>query len=123
MSFNVRVTHGIGDLQRDASRVPVKAARKMVRVVKKNTTEGQKIAQALARAASGRHGSAYYKRITSEMISPLEGEYGPHGDVAGRAVGGGWRHGPPNTDLPKSADVIGPKFASDAGEIFDGLFW
>lgn len=121
--MRVNITHSIGDLERDARAIPAKAARKMVGVVKKNTTEGRKLAQGFARTSSGPHGTAYYKRITDEMLSPFVGEYGPNGDVVGNAVGGGWRHGPPNTDLPRSADIQGPKFAKDMGDVLDGLFW
>lgn len=121
----MRVTcrHTLGDLERDAMAAPVKMAVKMAAVVKTNTTDGNKLAQGLAKAASGPHGKFYYKRLTAEVKSPLVGEYGPHGEVRGNAVGGGWRNGPPNTDLPKSADVQGPKFADDAGKILDQAFW
>lgn len=120
---SVRVTHGIDALAKDARRVPAKALPRMTKVVDKNTKQGMKVAQGLAKSRAGRHGTNYWKRITSEMVSPLVGEYGPTGDVAGNAVGAGWRNGPPNTDLPKSADLQGPRLASDAGKIFNGLFW
>lgn len=118
---SVRVTHGIDMLAADARRIAVTTKPKMARVMKKNVTEGNKVAQRFAKAASGPHGKSYWKRLSGEMTGPLQGEYGPHD--GGTPVGGGWRNGPPNTDLPKSADVIGPKFAKDAGDILDGLFW
>lgn len=119
----IRVSHSIGDLARDAARVVAKAGPGMTRVVRKNTMQGNKLAQGIARRASGPHGTNYYKRLTDEMTGPLTGEYGPTGTVAGNAVGGGWRNGPPNNDLPKSADVIGPRFAKDVGDLPERWFW
>lgn len=117
---SVRVTHGIDMLAADARRIAVTTKPKMARVVTKNVTEGRKSAQKFAKGASGPHGKSYFKRITDEMTGVLTGEYGPHD--GGTPVGGGWRHGPPNTDLPRSADVIGPKFAKDAADLLD-VFW
>lgn len=119
----IRVNHTIGGLRRDMDKIARTAAPKMSRVVKRNTTQGEKLTQRIARGAAGPHGLNYWKRITSEMVGPLTGEYGPTGEVAGNAVGAGWRHGPGNTDLEKSLDVQGPKFAKDVGDVADGLFW
>jgi hypothetical protein len=119
----IRVFHGIDDLANDLKRIPAKARKEGSKIVRTNVREGREQARMYARASSGPHGKSYYKRITSEMLGPLEGEYGPTGQVAGNAVGGGWRNGPPNMDLPKSADVIGPQFADDIGDMVDGLFW
>lgn len=122
--MSVRVRHTIGDLERDCVKVIATARPRMTKVVKKNAEQGAKIMQGIARGAAGPHGSNYYKRISGELTGPLTGEFGPSGDVDGNAVGAGWRHGPPNTDMPKAADLQGPRFASDAGKIFDnGLFW
>lgn len=118
----VRVEHNIGDLASDLASIPVTVNRKAVTVVARNVTQGRKLAQKFARASSGPHGRNYWKRITDES-SGLSGEYGPTGDVVGNAVGAGWRNGPPNTDLPKSADIQGPKFADDIGDILDKAFW
>lgn len=120
--MRIRVEHSIGDLADDYAKVPVRAVREMVAVTRRNVRQGNTLARRLARASSGRHGKNYYKRITGEMTGPFEGEYGPTGAVEGRAVGAGWRNGPGNTDLPRSADIQGPKFAKDAGNILDGLF-
>ena len=119
----IRVTHDIDDLAGDLTRIATTTRPKMVGVVRKNVERGNAAAQSFARASSGLHGKNYYKRITAEMTGPLEGEYGPHGDVVGNAVGAGWRSGPGNTDLQKSADLIGPRFAKDAGDILDRAFW
>ena len=118
--MRVKVTHSIGDLASDLSGVPVGFARKAPGVVKKHVREGNKIAQGFARDKSGPHGKNYFKRLTSEMTGPLEGEYGPHD--GGTPVGAGWRHGGPNLDLPNSADIIGPRFGDAVGDLADELF-
>lgn len=120
---SVRVTHSIGALAADCATIATTTKLKMSKVVKRNTEQGNKVAQGIARGRSGIHGKNYWKRLSAEMIGPLEGEYGPHGDVVGNAVGAGWRHGPPNTDLEKSLDIQGPKFAADVSATADGLFW
>ena len=120
---SIRVEHTLHDLARDCERVAVKARKRMVTVVPKQIKQGNAAAQRFARAAAGPHGTNYYKRITAEMTGALSGEFGPTGDVAGNAVGAGWRNGGPNTDLAKAADIQGPKFAKAAGDILDGLFW
>jgi hypothetical protein len=114
--------HNIGDLADDLRTIAVTAKPKMAVVVARDVGEGLRLAQGFARSASGIHGTNYYKRITSEMTGLLVGEFGPTGDVRGNAVGAGWRHGV-NTDLPKAADIIGPKLARDVGDVLDGLFW
>lgn len=119
----VRVEHSIGDLVADCSKIPVQMVTEGSKVVRRSVREGNALARAAARGSSGVHGKNYFKRITGEMTGPLEGEYGPHGDVVGNAVGGGWRNGPPNTDLEKSLDVIGPKFAKAVDDMVAGLFW
>jgi hypothetical protein len=117
----VRVFHGIDDLRSDLAGIPPRMVREGTKIVRKNTREGRDQARVYARGLSGPHGKSYWKRITDEMIGPLEGEYGPHG--GGLPVGGGWRHGAPNTEMARSADVIGPQFADDVGDMVDGLFW
>lgn len=119
----IRVTHDIDDLTADLTRIPPQMVRDGNKVVRRSIREGNALARSAARAASGPHGKNYFKRITAEMTGPLEGEYGPHGNVVGNAVGAGWRNGPPNTDLEKSLDVVGPKFAKAVDDMVDGLFW
>lgn len=118
-----RVQHTIGDLVTDCARIGTTTRPKLVPVVRRNVVEGRRLAQKFARAASGPHGKRYYKRITDEMTGPLEGEYGPTGDVVGNAVGAGWRHGPPNTDLQKSADIQEVKFGKDVRDVVKKQFW
>lgn len=118
--MRIHVEHsGITDLASDLRTVAVQAPARMVRVVGKNVRLGERTAKRLAKASSGPHGENYFKRITSES-SGLEGEWGPHD--GGVPVGGGWRHGE-NTDLPRSLDIVGPKFAKDVHDEVDDLFW
>ena len=117
--MRVVVHNDLSDLAADMRAIPSKFKAKAPGVVRKNVSAGNKIAQGIARARSGPHGAAYWKRLTWESAG-LQGEYGPHD--GGTPVGGGWRHGR-NTDLPPSADQIGPKFAKDVGDLADGLFW
>jgi hypothetical protein len=119
--MRVSVSHTLDDLQRDLARGPVTLVREGSALVRRNVTEGRVLAQGFAREKSGPHGKAYFKRITDEMTGPMTGEYGPHD--GGIPVGAGWRHGPPNTDLPRSADLIGPKLLDDARSLLDRIFW
>lgn len=121
MKINVTTTTKI--LERDCRDIAVKGTARLARVVRRNTEQGNRLAQRFARESAGPHGKFYFKRITAEMTGPLSGEYGPEGDVVGNAVGGGWRNGPPNTDLPRSADIQGPKFADEVGDTFGKMFW
>lgn len=119
--MRVSVQHRLGDLSRDLVRVATTTRPKVAQAVHRNVAQGNAIAQRFARESSGPHGLNYYKRLTAEVIGPLEGEYGPEGNVVENAVGAGWRNGPVNTDLPRSADIQGPKFARDVGAALDGL--
>lgn len=117
-----RLEHGIGDLASDMAKIPPRAIKDMSAVVKRNTKYGEGVAKRFARERAGIHGKNYFKRITSES-SGLTGEYGPTGTVRDNAVGAGWRNGPPNTDLERSQDIVGPKLAADVRDALDGLFW
>lgn len=119
--MSVHVSHSIGDLAKDMANIARKVKPDMARIVKRNTHQGNMLARKFAREASGPHGKNFYKRYTSEMVDPLTGEYGHN--VGSAPVGGGWRHGPPNNDLPKSADIIGPKFANDVQDKPGEWFW
>lgn len=121
--MRVQVQHTIGDLAKDCARVGRTMQPKMARVVKKHTTEGNREARRIAKGAAGPHGTNYYKRIGSEMLTPLEGEYGPEGSPKTDFVGAGYRNGGPNTDLEKSLDIVGPKFRRAVDDVIDGLFW
>lgn len=112
----------LDDLASDLHDASVRVKRGAPKVVRKNNRAGRTLARRIARKSAGIHGRKYFKRITDEMTGPLRGEYGPTALQGGEEyVGAGWRNGPGNTDLPKSADVIGPKFAKDAADLLDGL--
>lgn len=118
----IRVTHHIDDLADDLRAITIRAPKDMSGVVRSNVKYGRELAQTIARAKSGPHGKAYHKRITSEMTDPLQGEYGPSGRPKTEFVGAGFRSGT-NTDLPTSADAVGPKFADDVRRLPDKWFW
>lgn len=117
--MGIRFEHNLGDLTSDLRTIATTTQARMVKVVHKNVKLGERIARRLARESSGPHGLNYYKRITGDMTGPLEGEYGPR---SGNMIGGGWRHGE-NTDLPRSADQVGPRFAKTVQDEVDDLFW
>jgi hypothetical protein len=119
----IRVTHSIGDLASDMAKIPPRAVKDLSGIVRSNTKAGEKLGRAFAKSGAGPHGKNYYKRFGWEMLGPLTGEYGPHGDVLNNAVGAGWRNGPPNTDLERSLDIIGPKFRADVQDAPGAWFW
>lgn len=118
--MKIRVFHDLDDLAEDLRTIATTTKARMHGVVRDNVRLGEHTAQRLAKASSGPHGLNYWKRITGEMTGDLDGEYGPH--AGGLPVGGGWRHGE-NTDLPRSVDIVGPKFAKDVSDEVDDLFW
>lgn len=117
--MSIRVEHSLDDLARDLRTIATTTKARMVGIVRDNVAFGERTAQRFAKESSGSHGLNYFKRITGEMTGELEGEYGPH---TGNMIGGGWRHGE-NTDLARSTDVVGPKFAKDVHDEVDDLFW
>ena len=118
----LRVIHHIGDLADDLAKIPPTARRDMADTVRKNGDAGLRYAKGLARSLAGPHGKAYYKRLSMEMTGPLTAEYGPEGSPKTDFVGVGFRHGV-NRDLPKSADIVAPKFARDVERLADRWFW
>jgi len=118
----IRFVHDIGDLVSDLETIAGQVRPRAAALVARKVNHGREVARGIAREASGPHGTNYYKRITSEMTGDLQGEIGPTGEVEGRAVGAGWRHGE-NTDMARTADIIGPSLAADAGDMAADLFW
>lgn len=121
--MRVKVTHDIDDLANDLAAIPVRFIKSAPRVVLKNAKWGNRKAQEFARAKAGPHGKNYYKRLSAEVTGLLSAEYGPEGVPKSDFVGVGFRHRGPNMDLPNSADLVGPRFAKDVGDLIDGLFW
>ena len=119
--MRVVVINDLSDLADDMAAIPVEFSARAGAVVRRYVNEGNKVAQGIAKAKAGPHGKSYYRRMSAEMTGPLSGEYGPHD--GGTPVGAGWRHGGGNTDLPESADLVGPRFADAVVNMADGLFW
>lgn len=118
----VSVTHGIGDLASDLAKIPPRAIKDLTAIVRRDTKYGETVAKRLARESAGPHGASYWKRISSEGKG-LVGEIGPTGTVRNNAVGAGWRNGPPNADLERMQDILGPKVASDVHDATGKWFW
>lgn len=127
---SIRVTHSIDDLSGDLARIAGETRPRMRGVVRDGVKVGTALARGFAKEKSGPHGSRYYKRITGSMDrglglfgNTISGEYGPTGIPKTDFVGAGFRHGI-NTDLPRSADIVGPSFLrsvdDELGDIFDG---
>lgn len=121
MTLRVRVRHTIDRLADKYEKIPAQALVGMNKIVRENVDYGRDLAKALAREKAGPHGQSYYKRITSEMTGPLEGEYGPTGSPKSEFVGVGFRSGI-NTDLPQSADRVGPAAAADLRRLITRLY-
>ena len=131
--MRVVVRHHIGRLADDLAKIPVKAHKDMLGVVRKNLRIGNDLAKANARASSGRHGKYYPGRFRVNMYGAAAalsggglygGEYGPSGHPQGEmSFEGGSRNQKPHRDLQRSLDVVGPKFADDAARLADGWFW
>lgn len=118
--MRVRVVHSIDRLAQQQAQRPVRLAAEAPRIVKDNADFGRDLARALARERAGRHGSAYWKRINSEMTGSLEAEFGPDGTPKSEFVGVGFRHGR-NTDLPKAADKAAAALAADVRKLLSRL--
>lgn len=126
--MRVRAIHNIDGLARDVEKIGVKTRPAMVSVVRDGLKVGTALARTYAKESAGPHGRAYFKRINSEMHgsgglfgNTISGEYGPAGIPKTEFVGAGFRNGH-NTDLPRSADIVGPSFGRsvnvEVGELF-----
>lgn len=123
--MRVTVKSTIDDLEADLRTMTVEGRVQMVRAVERNADRGVLLARGFATRSAGRHGKHYPNSITAEPRGELKWEYGPD---SARPQGGmsfeyGSRNQPPHLDLAKSADIIGPKLASDVGDLVDKLFW
>ena len=133
---SIRVRHaGVTRLAADMKHiVTVEAPRDMVATVRESVSYGTKLARANAKRTAGKHGKWYPSSITADQrtgrgagfgVLLYSGEYGP--DPARRQGGmsfeNGSRNQPPHHDMAKSADVVGPMFASKVAKQPDGWFW
>ena len=119
--MRIKVRHTVDRLADKYEKIPAQAIVGMHKIVADNVDYGRDLAKALAREKAGPHGQAYHKRITSEMTGLLEGEYGPTGSPKTEFVGVGFRSGI-NTDLPQSADRVGPAAAADLRKLITRLY-
>lgn len=119
--MKIRVRHQIDRLADDYAELPAKATVGLARITRNNVDYGRDLARALARESAGPHGKNYWKRISSEMTGAFEGEYGPTGEPKTDFIGAGFRSGI-NTDLPQSADKMGPAAAADVRKLITRLF-
>jgi hypothetical protein len=120
--MRVRVIGGVGDLARDLEGVAVRVKPDMRGVVNESRKSAEMRARGFAREKAGPHGKDYHKRISSEMTGELAAEIGPSGVPKSNFVGAGFRHGV-NTDLPRTADIVGPEMAAGVRRKIGGWFW
>lgn len=131
--MQIKVEHHIGDLFDDMVRIAKQAGPDMKAVVREAAKVGNDVAKENAKRSSGKHGKLYPRAFTWEMRPAFHGfgasvysaEYGP--DIA-RPQGGmsfeyGSRNQKPHLDLARSADLIGPSFAQEVGQLPDKWFW
>lgn len=129
----VNVRGGVTDLIADLDKIRAEAPSKLRGVVSDGIKAGTVLAKNNAQRSSGRHGKRYPSAITAEMRAAYRygdgtiyhGEYGP--DIS-RPQGGmsfefGSRKQKPHLDLNRSADIIGPQFSREVGDVIDRLFW
>lgn len=119
---SIRVTGGVGDLARDQARAAAQAPRKLRGAVRRTERYTTSLVRSIARAKSGPHGKAYYKRIGGEMIGPLSAEIGPEGIPKSEFVGAGFRHGE-NRDLDQARKPAGERLAEEARKALGELPW
>lgn len=128
----LKVTHHLDKLAAEMADIIPRARVEMRAKVREGLRAGNTLAKDYAKRSAGRHGKHYPNAFTIEMNggtglfgNVYSGEYGPdisrpQGDMS---FEGGSRNQPPHNDLAKSADVIGPSFAQEVGQLADGWFW
>ncbi|HKY58304.1 MAG TPA: hypothetical protein VJL80_09725 [Aeromicrobium sp.] len=129
----VNVSHGIGDLKRDLSRIPPTFYREGRKLITEGAKVGNSLAKDNAKRSSGRHGKHYPKAFTADRAKSFVGfgggviqaEYGPdsHKRQGDMSFEDGSRNQRPHNDLRKSADVIGPALVGETRMMLDGMFW
>lgn len=132
MTASVSVHHHIDRLAADYAAIPARSARELSGVVRDGIRVGNMLARDFAKESAGRHGKHYPKAFSTEMRKTYRsaesfvysGEYGP--DIAkpqgGMSFERGSRNQKPHLDLARSADIVGPAFAKEVGDVIDGLF-
>lgn len=132
MAQGINVHHHIDRLAADLAAIPPRAAKELSGVVREGIRVGNSLARDFARESAGKHGRRYPSAFSAEMrkpyLSPVanvyQGEYGP--DISkpqgGMSFEFGSRNQKPHLDLSRSADIIGPAFAKEVGDVIDRLF-
>lgn len=125
---SIRVRGGVSFLAVDLLEIAAETRPAMRGVVRDGVKVGTSLARQYAKEKAGPHGSRYYKRITGSMDRSLglfgntiSGEYGPEGVPKSEFVGAGFRNGI-NTDLPRSADIVGPALLRSVDDAIGDLF-
>lgn len=128
--MRIRVHNQLDDLAHDTRTVANRARRDMTAVVRKNTREGNRIAKAFASEQHTMFSDAdieYPPSFTWEMLSPLEGEYGPDQAIGDGSQSPGYEFGsinsPPHFDLARSVEAIQHRFLWDVQDLPDRWFW
>jgi hypothetical protein len=132
--MRVRVTSTIEELERDLRKIPVRAQKEKVSVVREGLRTGNSMAVEFARKSAGRHGKRYPRAFSVEMHgaqsaltggSLTSGEYGPDADKpqGGMSFERGSRNQKAHLDLARSADFVVPAFQREVGDMIDRLFW
>ncbi|AIY15842.1 hypothetical protein GUY44_07410 [Pimelobacter simplex] len=121
--MRVRVEHDIHDLVNDMAGTARTLGREASKLVRKTIREGNRRTIPIARESAGAHGKHYPSAFTAEMLSPLEGEYGPESDRAqgDMSFNFGSRNQPPHLDIEKGWDLQEPEFVRDIGKMMDQL--
>lgn len=126
--MRIQARHSIGDLATDLAAIKAETRPAMHGVVRDGLKVGKDLARTYAKESSGPHGKNFYKRINSEMHTgvglfgnTISGEYGPDGTPKTEFIGAGFRNGH-NTDLARSADIVGPSFLRSVDDAASDLF-
>lgn len=134
--MRIRVIDTIDELADDMRDIVRQAPRDMRAKVNEAARVGNTVAKDFARqqhSMNSRYDIHYSRAFTWEPrgtvsfggVNGYSAEYGP--DIS-RPQGGmsferGSRNQPPHLDLARSADIIGPSFGQEVGQMVDRWFW
>ena len=131
----VNVRGGVNGTIERLDKIRAEAPVKLNDVVRDGTRAGTTLAKQYASRTSGKHAKKYPATITPQMNRPrkslfggniFSGSYGPEArgqGLLGGILENGSRNNPAHLNLARSADVIGPQFPREVGDVIDGLFW
>lgn len=115
--MEIHAANTLAGLEAALASRPARVRAGVAKAVLKEGKRGNNLARRFAQELSGPHGKSYFKRISGESRGAWAYEYGPHS--GGVPVGGGWRNGTPNTELDRSADIVGPALARDVHGVIE----